>query len=223
MIVIIYLDHLLILSRSEKMSRKDTQVVQALLSKLGFLVNYEKSSTNPQQRFLYLGLWWDLQNWTISLAHHRWDCLRKTAGLIRRAQFSTCRAVAAMVGLVQSSAAAVPLARAKVRKTQREFVKACGVDNWDRRFSLSREARQELLFWEKLPEDAHLEISLPPANQKLSTDASDKLVGWYFNGELFSESVKEEEHKCEGVVGPTESSLCARTETPTRISGLGGG
>ena len=50
------------------------------------------------------------------------------------------------------------------------------------------------MFWENLPEDTHLEISLPPATQKLSTDASDKLVGWYFNGELFSGSVKEEEH-----------------------------
>ena len=70
MIVIIYLDDLLILSGSEKMSSRNTQVVQALLSQLGFLINYEKSNTNPQQRFLYLGLWWDLQNWTISLASH---------------------------------------------------------------------------------------------------------------------------------------------------------
>ena len=62
MIVIIYLDDLLILSGSEKMSKKNTQVVQALLSQLGFLINYEKSNTSPQQRFLYLGLWWDLQN-----------------------------------------------------------------------------------------------------------------------------------------------------------------
>ena len=70
MIVIIYLDDLLILSGSEKMSSRDTQVVQALLIQLGFLINFEKSNTKPQQRFLYLGLWWDLQNWTISLAHH---------------------------------------------------------------------------------------------------------------------------------------------------------
>ena len=194
MIIIIYLDDILILSGSERLSRKDTQMVQALLLKLGFLVNFEKSSIDPQQRFLYLGLWWDLRNWTISLAHHRWDRLRRTAHRVRRAQFSTCRAVAAMVGLVQSATEAVPLARARVRKTQREFIKACGVDNWDRKFSLSRKARQELLFWENLPEETHREISLSPASQKLSTDASDKLVGWYFNGELFSESVEEKEH-----------------------------
>ena len=50
------------------------------------------------------------------------------------------------------------------------------------------------MFWENLPEDTHLEISLPPATQKLSTDVSDNLVGWYFNSELFSESVEEKEH-----------------------------
>ena len=69
MIVIIYLDDLLILSESERMSSRDTQVVLALLVQLGFLINYEKSNTKPQQRFLYLGLWWDLK-WRISLAHH---------------------------------------------------------------------------------------------------------------------------------------------------------
>ena len=158
MIVIIYLDDLLILGGSEKISSRNTQVVPTLLIQLGFLINHGKSNTVPQQRFLYLCLWWDLQNWTISLTSHRWDHLRKTAGIIRRAQTSICR-------LDKSSAAAVPLARARIRKTQRENIEACGSDNWNRKFSLSEEACQELIFWENLPEDTHLEISLPPATQ----------------------------------------------------------
>ena len=66
-----------------------------------------------------------------------------------------------MVGLVQSSTAAVPLARARIRKTQRENIEACNLDEWNKKFSLSREACQELLLWENLPEDTHLEISTP--------------------------------------------------------------
>ena len=72
MIIIIYLDDL-ILSNSRKLSDRDTQGVLALLVTLGFLINYGKSITEPQQRFLYLRLWWDLVNWRVSLAHHRWD------------------------------------------------------------------------------------------------------------------------------------------------------
>ena len=67
------------------------------------------------------------------------------------------------------------------------MVRACGLNNWDRKFRLSREAHQELVFWENLPEQTCLDISLPPAEQELDTDASDFLLGWYFNGKLFSE------------------------------------
>ena len=187
MVVIIYLDDILVLSRSKWQSRRDTGLVLSLLTRLGFLINYLKSATEPQQKFLYLGLWWDLHNWKVSLAQHRWLALRGRAGKIRRAKRSTCRAVAALIGMIQSATVAVPLARARIRTTLREMTRACGLDSWNRKFSLSKKARQELVFWEHLPEQSCMDISVPPAEQELDTDASDFLLGWYFNGELFSE------------------------------------
>ena len=55
-------------------------------------------------------------------------------------------------------------------------------------------ACQELLFWENLPEGTYLDILLPPATQKLASDASEYFIGWYFDGELFSESVDHTKH-----------------------------
>ena len=39
-----------------------------------------------------------------------------------------------------------------------------------------------------------LPITISPAVQELDTDVSDSRVGWYYNGELFSESAKESLH-----------------------------
>ena len=92
----------------------------SLLTRLGFLINYIKSATEPQQKFLYLSLWWDMINWNVSLAHHRWSAIRGKAKKVRKARWSTCRAVAALTGMIQSSTAAIPLARARIRTTQRD-------------------------------------------------------------------------------------------------------
>ena len=61
-------------------------------------------------------------------------------------------------------------------------------------FSLSEEAREELQSWENLPESTCLPISLPPASQELDTNASDERLGWYYEGQLFSEQTDKSLH-----------------------------
>ena len=187
MIVIIYLDDLLIVSGSRRKSQRDIEVVLNIFICLGFLINQGKSALEPQQRFLYLGLWWDLVNWSISLASYRLRDLREAARTVIQRRQNTCRKLATLVGRVQSTAPAVPLVRAKIRITQREAIRACRGDKWNKKFVLSEEARHELQFCENLPEEASLSISLPPASQEIDTDASDNKMGWYFNGQHFSE------------------------------------
>ena len=116
--MIIYLDGLLSITMSRVKLEEDTRVVLNLLRRTGFLVNVPKSSLEPSQVFLYLGLWWNLVSWTISLAKHRVRSLRATAKATIRAEARTCRQVAVLVGKAQSSAPAVPLARARIKVTQ---------------------------------------------------------------------------------------------------------
>ena len=60
------------------------------------------------------------------------------AGRIRGSYISTCRAVAALLGSEQSSTPGVPLVRANIRITQREVIKACDRNKWDKKFILSK-------------------------------------------------------------------------------------
>ena len=79
MTVIIYLDDLLILGRSKSQAEYNTELVKSLLIKLGFLISILKSALDPKQKFLYLGLWWDLVNWEVSLAIHRVTSIKTSA------------------------------------------------------------------------------------------------------------------------------------------------
>ena len=56
---------------------------------------------------------------------------------------------------------------------------------------LSEEAKEELLFWTNLESGLSLPISVPESTQSLATDASDRGLGSYFRGEIYSESAPE--------------------------------
>ena len=92
----------------------------ATLEKLGFLINREKSVTDPSKIVLYLGLLWDLSGWKVRLSQRRVQSLREMAKKLRGQQTASHRQVARMLGLVQSSTTVVPLARAKIRQVQWE-------------------------------------------------------------------------------------------------------
>ena len=49
-------------------------------------------------------------------------------------------------------------------------------------------------FGESLPEGTYLDITLPPATQKLASNSSEHFGGWYFDVELFLESVDPAKH-----------------------------
>ena len=91
MIIIIYLDDLLMIAMSRRKSEEDTVTVLNLLRQMGFLVNEPKSSLEPNQVFLYLGLWWNLVSWTISLASHRVKSLKESAKVAISRELRTCR------------------------------------------------------------------------------------------------------------------------------------
>ena len=70
-----------------------------------------------------------------------------------------CQLVSRLIGKVQSTHGAVPLARAGVRQIQWEFLASCrGEEDYDTYMFLSSEALEELKFWENLPRGLYLPI-----------------------------------------------------------------
>ena len=185
---VFYIDDILVTGETEEDCRNKVLFVLQSLRGLGFLINSEKSVLQPSRRFLYLGMWWDTENWTVSLAVKRETGLRSLAAKLRTRDYSTCRQVASMIGRVQSATVAVPLARARIRQTQWEFLASCtSKADYNTHMCLSMEAREELEFWENLIPSTCCPISLPKATQTLLTDASSFGLGGYINGHVFSE------------------------------------
>ena len=172
--------------------KKKIDFVIRMLKKLGFLINYDKSVTEPSQKVTYLGFQWDTVLWKVSLKPAREEKLRDAATFLRVNKIFTCRKVSSFIGAVQSTAGAVPLARARVRRVQWEFLASCkGEEDYDDLMYLSEDAKAELEFWETLKPGISSPITLPMADQTMDTDASDYGVGMYFQGRLLSESVPE--------------------------------
>ena len=196
-VLIMYLDDLLILGESYEDCKAKTRFVENLLTRLGFLINLKKSVLEPKQEVTYLGCRWDLRSWTVALKESREIKLRMAAAELRTETLVTCRKIASFLGKAISAHNVVPLARARVRRTQWEFLANCrSPGQYNDLMWLSQEAKEELLWWERLAPGISLPITLPEAEQTLDTDASDVGIGIYFEGDLLSEKAPAETHIC---------------------------
>ena len=190
--VTFYIDDILVLGKDREDCRQRVLYVLQSLRNLEFMINSSKSQLEPSQHFTYLGLRWDTVSWQISLKPDREVAIRSRAQHILSQGFVTCREVARLVGQVLSSRVAIPLARARIRRTQWELIKSCPDETQLNSYMyLSEEAEEELSFWTNLESGLSLPISVPESTQSLATDVSDRGLGGYFRGEIYSESAPE--------------------------------
>ena len=144
----------------------------------------------PTQSFQYLGLVWDTIAWQVSIKKEREEKIRNNA---QQLLIATCRVIATFLGRTNSAIGAIPLARARTRVLQWEFLSVCtSEDMYDEYMQISDRVKNELHFWAHLPEGLSSPITLPEASASLATDASETGLGILFNGHLVSEPVPEE-------------------------------
>ena len=191
--VIMYIDDLLVLGNNFSECEAHVKIVVGLLRKLGFLLNEKKCQLVPSQEFVYLGFIWDTVSWNVSLKPIREHKVREAAAKILRTEIVKCRDIAAFLGRVQSTATAIPLARALVRQLQWEFTAVCLSEaDYDKYMYISESARDELKFWENLEAGLSLPITLPAASKTVTTDATLSSYGIYYEGQLVSDNIPSE-------------------------------
>ena len=191
--IVMYIDDILIVAVTFEECEYKLAVVLNLLRRLGFLLNIKKCNLVPSQKFTYLGHVWDTVDWTVQLKPEREHKLRKAAGKLAASTVAKCREVAAFIGRVQSVVLSVPFARAKVRMLQWDFLASCvSEQDFNKNMEISGTAREELKFWENLPGGMSLPITWPATMSTVTTDATEKGLAVYFEGDLFSESIANE-------------------------------
>ena len=142
----------------------------------------------------YLGLVWNLKEWAVALTSKREEKIRCQADVLLTSDMVKCRQVARFLGSAIASQPAVPLARGRCRVVQWLFLASCrSPDQFDDHMTISEDAREELKFWANLPTGISLPISVEASGQSLDTDAAPGRVGYYFNGQLVSEKVPNQD------------------------------
>ena len=116
--MIFHIDNILIVGRTRVDCRDKVIHVAKVLENLGFLLNLDKSSTEPSQVFTYLGFIWDLRSWRVSLKSSREVKICELAAKLWHVSIVTCQQVSSLLEMIQSTDTAVPLARARMRGTQ---------------------------------------------------------------------------------------------------------
>ena len=191
MIIIMYMDDLLVFAPNHEECLKSVRITVDVLEEMGFLINRSKCTLEPSQTFVYLGCEWNTNDWTVALKPDREDRIRLVAQLLLEKESVKYRTVAKLLGMVISSTSIIPIARARIRSVQWEFLRGKCVTNKDynRKFVLSAAAKAELYYWANLQPGLNSPITLPEASHTVTTDASEFGFGIYYKGVLVSEKI----------------------------------
>ena len=140
-----FLDDNLDIERSFDLSHTNAQAIKSDVKSSGLVANDDKSVWAPTQHITWLGLNWNGENGTISIAAHRLEKLASTLNNILKQTEVTARQLAQVVGQIVSTGSVTGnLARILSRHCQ---ISIAAVDNWDSPFSLDKYCLEELNFW----------------------------------------------------------------------------
>ena len=118
-----YLDDWLVLASRQQSCHSHMTRLRALTSRLGFVIQEEKSEFIPSQEFTFLGILFKTRPMTVQPSQKRLQALRDLLTQLGSLDYSTARKLAAVLGKMESLAPLLPLGRLHKRPLQREFHK----------------------------------------------------------------------------------------------------
>ena len=174
-----YLDDWLGDAPDQKSARLRSDLLVQICSKLGFLINWEKSDLNPTQNFEFVGMHFDLLLGRVSITPKN---LQKVLQMVQEfvaLESATALQWQSLIGTVGAQAILLPFGRLRVRPLQ-FFLK----DRWNQAKDPQNllipvpKHIKDLLRWWSHPTNLNQGVPLkdPPFTHRIFTDAS--LKGW---------------------------------------------
>ena len=162
----------------ESASRRSQLLVQ-LCSKLGFLVNLEKSDLVPSQRFDFIGLHFDLEIGRVSMTSKNQLKVLESVNAFLAQDRASAQQWQSLIGVVGSQAIVLPFGRLRVRPLQ-FYLKdrwSQGKDSQTQSIVIPKHIKDQLRWWLD-PQNLSQGVPLrePPFTHRIFTDASTK--GW---------------------------------------------
>ena len=194
-----YLDDWLFRGPSPEVVAAHTNLAIDLFTRLGLLVNFQKSDLHPRTRFVFLGMDIDLQRAWIRPTGEELEKIRTLVSLLSSLQSAPVRLLLSFLGLLNHASQFIFLGRLHIRPLQ-FFVKAKVPNLRTMLYSsvpLDSHFRRALEFWADSSQlQTGVPLHPPPPTATLTTDAS--LEGW---GAFF------EGHSASGHWSPAEANF----------------
>ncbi|XP_043468351.1 uncharacterized protein LOC122502395 [Leptopilina heterotoma] len=177
-LMVIYLDDILILAKSEDECRTNILKTRSLLESLGFLVSNEKSQLEPSQRCVFLGFILDSKAFRIELTETKRNSIYQRVLRFLRDKKCSIQELAQFIGTLVSACPTIRYGWLYTKRLERE--KFLGLrrfnNNYKAKITLSSLVQPDLEWWEKKIQTSSNAIREHKYKREVFTDAS--LTGW---------------------------------------------
>ena len=144
LLVFIYLDDILLLTRSKSLAEKQTTILVNDLVDSGMEVNLKKSQLNPTQKLEHLGFQLDLEQGLLQVPTQKLKSVRKELGKFVVQDRMTCRKAAAILGQLRSFLTALPVLRA-FSDMLVKFTDQHRKGGWDQNLAIPKELKEQVV------------------------------------------------------------------------------
>ena len=152
--LVYYLDDICVLGKTQEEITHATELIIEHLTKIGFLINWEKSTLTPKHVQEFLGFVFNTKKMSIAVPTQKLQKLMKRLKQVManpHRQHSS-RWIASLLGKMTSMIPAIGEALLHLRYLQRDLARSLHQNhqNWESQCPLSEESRVELKWWRDL-------------------------------------------------------------------------
>ncbi|CAC5420573.1 unnamed protein product [Mytilus coruscus] len=176
--MIIYLDDILLMAENPQKLEIHRNSTLFLLQKLGFLINWKKSSLNPTQKIEFLGFLINSVEMMFYLPTEKVSQIKTKCREMLSADIVTLRQLAQLTGKLSSSKQAIFPANLQSRFLQMDQIKGLlKGKSYEQKIILSQTARDELIWWVTKIEEFNGKAIITPCQDIVITSGASNL-GW---------------------------------------------
>lgn len=177
-ILVIYLDDVLIIAKTEAECRQNIFIVRTLLESLGFIISESKSQLIPSQTCIFLGLVIDSKNFCLELTEKKRKSISQLVNRFVINKVCKIQELAQLIGVLVAACPAVQYGWLYTKRLEREKYLALdnSNNNYNARITLSNLIQSDLEWWAHKAKKSSHPIREFKFTKEIFSDAS--LTGW---------------------------------------------
>ncbi|XP_063366186.1 uncharacterized protein LOC134654648 isoform X1 [Cydia amplana] len=146
---LVYLDDLLCISDTYESCKNNIKNIITFIEKLGFIINYKKSHTNPSKRCKYLGFFLDSEKYSVDLPDDKKNQIIKFLSHFKVGNQYKIRLFAQLLGVLVAASHAVQYSKIYCKRLERAKWLALTVNNDDFEgyMKITDYVKEDLTWW----------------------------------------------------------------------------